>query len=43
MHGQAGEEAHGRRAIDLAEAMSPEEFVAAIRAARKRGNGRPNE
>jgi hypothetical protein len=43
MHGQAGEEAHGRRAIDLAEAMSPEEFVAAIRATRKRGNGRPNE
>jgi hypothetical protein len=39
----AGEHAHGPRAIDLSEAMSPEEFAAAIRAARKPDTGRPNE
>jgi hypothetical protein len=40
---QAAGEHGGRRAIDLSEAMSPEDFAAAIRAARKQGNGRPNE
>jgi len=39
--GAAGE--HGRRAVDLTEAMSPEQFAAAIRAVRKQDNGRPNE
>lgn len=35
---------HGaHREIPFTEAMSPEDFAAAIRAARKPGNGRPNE
>jgi hypothetical protein len=43
MHADAGELVSGRRAIDLSNAMSPEQFAEAIRAARKPDTRRPNE